>query len=426
MVRDSFGNLWVSSTKTGTVFLVELGEARVVPVFTGLRNPHGLAFDPADPFLLYIAEETAISRVRLYSDSAREIVATLPAGGRHVTRTIGFGPDGRLYVSIGSTCDVCDEKNPEHGSIVAMTRDGDERTIVARGLRNTVFFAWNPIDGSLWGADMGRDFLGDDLPPDEVNRIEEGKHYGWPLCYGKNVHDAVYDTRVYVKNPCAEWASPSAIDIPAHSAPLGVAFVPEEGWPEDFRYDLLVAYHGSWNRSVPTGYRIVRHRFDAAGRYLGEEDFMTGFRERGELRGRPAGLLAEPGGVLFVSDDHAGAIYRVFYEGEPPAEARDDIRVVFPREGERVRSPLIVSGEARGPWFFEASFSARLLGPRGEELSVAILTAEGEWMTTDFVPFSGTLSFDAPRGGEGTLVFEAANPSGLPEHAKSLALPVRF
>ena len=165
----------------------------------------------------------------------------------------------------------------------------------------------------MWGTEMGRDLLGDDIPPDEINILEEGKNYGWPVCYGKNIHDGEFDKRVYFRNPCMEpFETSSFIDVPAHSAPLGLAFVPKDaGWPEGYEHDLLVSYHGSWNRSVPTGYKIVRHKFDAEGNYEGVEDFIYGWFDGKNVYGRPVGLLFDKEGKLYISDDRAGVIYLV-------------------------------------------------------------------------------------------------------------------
>jgi glucose/arabinose dehydrogenase len=198
-----------------------------------------------------------------------------------------------------------------------MNLDGSDQKVFARGLRNTVFFTWSLVDGRMWGTDNGRDLLGDDLPPDEINIIEEGGNYGWPNCYGKNVHDTDFDKNTYIRNPCMDpFEKASQIDLPAHSAPLGLAFVPEEGWPEEYWYNLIVAFHGSWNRSVPTGYKLVRIKLDARGNYLGQEDFVTDWLPQGNsaASGRPAGVLALPGGILYVSDDKGGFIYRIRYE----------------------------------------------------------------------------------------------------------------
>jgi glucose/arabinose dehydrogenase len=167
----------------------------------------------------------------------------------------------------------------------------------------------------VWGTDNGRDLLGDDTPPDEVNILSAGKNYGWPICYGANVHDTDFDKNQYIRDPCAD-KTPPQIELHAHSAGLGLAFIPEEGWPEDMYNDLLVAYHGSWNRSQPTGYKVVRFNLDPTTRKpIGEPiDFLTGFlttNNTNDAIGRPVGLLAEPGGVVYVSDDRAGAIYKI-------------------------------------------------------------------------------------------------------------------
>lgn len=467
MTLDSFGNLWVSRTSEGVVSLLEMENGRaanVADVFTGLNRPHGLAIDPQDPFVLYIAETDKISKVRIYSEGPLEKIADLPGGGRHSTRTIGFGPDGRLYISIGSSCDVCREEDERRAKIFVMEKDGSNFQEYARGLRNAVFFTWSYVDGRMWATEMGRDWLGDNLPPDEINVIEDGRNYGWPICYGKNIHDTEFDKNTYIRNPCLEpFEIPSYIDIPAHSAPLGLAFVPEEGWPEEYWYDLLVAYHGSWNRTAPTGYKVVRMKLDAEGNYSGTEDFITGWlRPDGSVLGRPVDILLQPGGLMYLSDDKAGVIYRIAYRGEEgisnfeecsaaggvilesyPRQCRvqeksfredigneleklDLIRISSPRPNQAISSPLLIEGEARGYWYFEASFPARLYNANGEELAVMPIQAQDEWMVTDFVPFRAVMVFGKPGTDTGTLVLEKDNPSGLPEHADELRVPVRF
>jgi glucose/arabinose dehydrogenase len=310
MARDSFGNMWVSRPKQGIITLLEIGSGGTVTnqydVFQGLRNPHGLTLDPAGN-TLYIAEETSIKRAILYSDAPVETIATLPAGGRHFTRTIQWGPDDRLYVSIGSTCDSCIEENELHGTIISMNPDGSDQKIVARGLRNAVFFDWSYVDGKMYATEMGRDTLGDTTPPDEIDQIVDGEHYGWPYCYG----DRIRDDRISTTYDCAS-TQPPHIALPAHVAPLGLAFIPEEGWPEQWWYDLLVAEHGSWNSSVKVGYKIIRIPLDANGMPEGDPtDFLTGFLDGNTVRGRPVDLMIEPGGTLYISDDQAGVIYKV-------------------------------------------------------------------------------------------------------------------
>ncbi len=317
--RDSFGNFWVSRASKGAVTLLELdretGQVRQQEdVFRGLNRPHGLALDPERGVILYIAEENRLWRVATYSDDAGETVLALPdAGGGHFTRSIGFGPDGKLYISIGSSCNVCREEDERRAAILRVDPETKKSELFGRGLRNSVFFTWDYIQKKMWATDMGRDWLGDDLPPDEINIIQEGVNYGWPNCYGKNIHDSDFDKNAYIRNPCMEpFERASAIDIPAHSAPLGLAFIPpDSAWPEDYWHDLLVAYHGSWNRSQPTGYKVVRHKFDAQGNYEGVEDFITGWLTPQGALGRPVDILVEPGGVAYISDDKAGVIYRL-------------------------------------------------------------------------------------------------------------------
>ncbi|MBI3952380.1 MAG: PQQ-dependent sugar dehydrogenase [Candidatus Doudnabacteria bacterium] len=309
---DPLNNMWVARTKDGAVALLEIQDGTVRnqnDIFRNLRNPHGLAFDN---FALYIAEEHRVSSVAAYSEDSLRKIADLPSeGGGHFTRTLGLGPDGKLYVSIGSSCNVCNEGNPRRAAIYSMSPDGSDFNLFAKGLRNTVFFTWDK-DGRMWGADMGRDLLGDDVPPDEINILEQGKDYGWPICYGKSIHDSNFDKNQYIRDPCSDKAS-SFIDLQAHSAPLGLAFIPKGFGPADWENDLIVAYHGSWNRSEPTGYKLVRIKLDGRGNYEGTEDFVTGWLQGNNSLGRPVDVIFK-GQDMFVSDDKAGVIYKVTYE----------------------------------------------------------------------------------------------------------------
>lgn len=172
----------------------------------------------------------------------------------------------------------------------------------------------DPATNQVWGADMGRDFLGDNTPPDEINILEQGKNYGWPICYGDNVHDTAFDKNTYIRNPCmTPFETSSHINIPAHSAPLGLAFATGTGWAPDYAGNLFVSYHGSWNRITPTGYKVVRYVLNADGSMQSVEDFITGWLQSdGTALGRPTGLLLKPDGQLFVADDKAGVIYRIY------------------------------------------------------------------------------------------------------------------
>jgi len=317
LALDTFNNLWVSQRKQGMITQLIVQDGNVVSsntVLRNLKNPHGLSFDPKNPLLLYYAEEDKISRIITYSEAPPEKIIDLPGGGRHTTRTLLFGEDNKLYVSIGSSCDVCEEKHPWLASVVSMNKDGSDAKVYSRGLRNAVFIANHPITGQIWATEMGRDMLGDNLPPDEINILTQDANYGWPTCYGKNIHDTVYDKNTYIRTPClAPFETPSYIDIPAHSAPLGLAFFPQQGWPEKYSNDLLVAYHGSWNRTEPTGYKIVRYKLDEQGNYLGVEDFISGWLTNDGALGRPVDILITDSGILYITDDKAGVIYKVEY-----------------------------------------------------------------------------------------------------------------
>ena len=317
MATDGMGNIWVSQTGEGKITMLEIEDGTVKnksEIFKNLKKPHGLAFDPQDSLVLYFAEEDKISKVRLYTEDKPHKIADLPSGGGHFTRTLGFGPDNRLYVSIGSSCNVCNEQDNRRAKIFSMNKDGGDFKEFARGLRNAVFFTWSYVDGKMWATEMGRDLLGDNIPPDEINIIQEGGWYGWPWFYGKNIEDHSWTTGIpiYAFEPIS-----SHIDLQAHSAPLGLAFVPEEGWPKGYWYNLFVSYHGSWNRSVPTGYKVVRIKLDSKGNYLGTEDFITGWLTSSGVLGRPVDILVQPGGTMYISDDKAGVIYRLKFEPNP-------------------------------------------------------------------------------------------------------------
>ncbi len=325
IVRDSNANLWVSRPKDNAIAFIGMKEGKVDQVDLNIfknhtfNKPHGLAIDPRDPSVLYIAEEDKIVRVAINAEEkVFEKIVDLPIGGRHTTRSLVFGSDGVLYVSIGSTCDVCNEADDRAATIMRVNIEKKVVEPYAKGLRNSVFMAVDPVNGALWATEMGRDLLGDNLPPDELNIIEEGKNYGWPNCYGKNIHDMAFDKNTYIRNPCMEpFETGSHIDLGAHVAPLGLAFIPKEGWPEFMGNDLLVAEHGSWNSKKPVGYKIVRIERDDVGNKVAETDFISGWlTSDNRALGRPVDVLAVPGGTLYVTDDKAGVVYRLQYTPE--------------------------------------------------------------------------------------------------------------
>ncbi|MFK7780329.1 MAG: PQQ-dependent sugar dehydrogenase [Candidatus Gracilibacteria bacterium] len=313
---DSSGNFILSRTSEGVITMLIMKDGEVdqkINILKNLNNPHGLVLDN-DGITLYYAETDKLSKVRLYSDGSPEKIVDLPKGGRHFTRSLVWGSDGKLYISIGSTCDTCYEKDERIASIYSINKDGTNFEKVASGLRNSVFMDINPITGDIWATEMGRDNLGDDLPPDEINIIKKGNNYGWPICYGKNIHDSVFDKNVYIQNPCTD-KTPSHIDLQAHSAPLGLSFIPEEGWPEEYWNDLLISYHGSWNRSEKTGYKIVHIKLDDFGNVIHKRDFITGWLDEDDkISGRPVDILSFPGGIAYITDDKKGVIYKLIYK----------------------------------------------------------------------------------------------------------------
>lgn len=307
------GTLLVSNPSKGKVYaLVDKdnnGEAeQIKEVYASLDQPHGLAFYED---MLYVAEETKITKLRwdnnVLETQPISTVMNLPKGDRHITRTVVFNNAGDMFVSIGSTCDVCFESHPFLASVVKKPFDG-EPYVYSSGLRNSVFIKFRPGTDELWATEMGRDFLGDDLPPDEINILREGWDYGWPVCYGSGVYDNKFGAKE--AKSCMATVAP-VYEIQAHSAPLGLVFIDSPMFPEEWQGDLLVAYHGSWNRSVPVGYKVVRLEINGDG-VVAEHDFLNIWLEGNTASGRPVDLEFGTDGSLFISDDKAGVVYRIW------------------------------------------------------------------------------------------------------------------
>ena len=276
-----------------------------ITVASGLSGPFGIAFRGDT---MYVAEERQVVRFDPGKTEPVTVIRSIPSGG-HSTRTILFGPDGKLYLSVGSSCNLCDERDSLRAAVSQFNRDGSGGRIFAKGLRNTVGMAFNPKTGELWGNNNDRDNLGDDIPPEHVNIIKDGRDYGWPQCYLPGKQNPEYGSA-----DCSQ-IEPPAITVQAHSAPLGLAFYTGAQFPAGFRGDAFMTLHGSWNRSVPTGAKVVRVEVDSSGRRAtGVDDFITGWqRPDGSRWGRPVGLLVLPDGSLLVSDDMGGKIWRVTY-----------------------------------------------------------------------------------------------------------------
>ncbi len=313
------GDLYVAERGAGRIIALpdrdRDGAADGVRVLAAeLPRPHSLVYhDEA----WYIGVPTGIIRlVDRDADGAAEeqeiLIEDYPTGG-HNTRTVAFLPDGRMVVSVGSSCNVCLEDDPRRAAIVIYEDGpaGGER-IYARGLRNAVGLALQPETGSLWATNNGRDMMGDDLPPETVYQVEDGGDYGWPGCHSGRIADPEFGQA----GSCTG-VIPPVVEMQAHSAPLGLTFYDGTAFPEAYRGDLFIAFHGSWNRSIPTGYKVVRLDFtegESAGAVV---DFAAGWLdpETGAASGRPVGVTVGSDGALYVSDDKGGIIYRIAYTG---------------------------------------------------------------------------------------------------------------
>jgi glucose/arabinose dehydrogenase len=316
MTLGAKGTLFVGSRSEGKVYAVvdRNGDHKadsVITIDSGLRSPNGVAFRDGS---LYVAE---ISRVLRYdniearlNDPPGPVVvnSSFPDKSHHGWKFIRFGPDGRLYVPVGAPCNVCEEKDPRFASIMRMAPDGSNLEIFARGVRNTVGFDWHPRTGELWFTDNGRDWLGDDKPPDELNRAPvAGLHFGFPYRHGRDIPDPGFG-----KNRRAEEFIPPEIELGSHVASLGMRFYTGAMFPGSYRDQIFIAEHGSWNRSTPDGYRITLVRLKE-NRAVSYEVFAQGWLQNDRAWGRPVDLQVMSDGSLLVSDDKGGAIYRISY-----------------------------------------------------------------------------------------------------------------
>ena len=289
-------------------------------VATGLSHVHGLTVHEGK---LYMACPTRLYVAEILPDDTlgtpRVLIDNLPAGGRHPNRTVAFGPDGMLYLSIGSSCNACPENNAEYATILQMKPDGSERHVFVRGLRNTMGFDWHPVTHAMWGMDQGTDYLGADAPPEELNHLIAGRHYGWPWCYGNRqvIEITPGHPPGMTKAQFCATSEPMVLGYQAHSSPIQLHFYTGDQFPAAYRNDAFVTFHGSWNRRPAVGYKVVRIHFNAAGDPTGFEDFLTGFLiDNGNAQfGRPAGLAMMHDGSLLIGDDSNGVIYRVSYHG---------------------------------------------------------------------------------------------------------------
>jgi glucose/arabinose dehydrogenase len=286
------------------------GVADTVETFvSGVELAHGVEWHEG---ALYVGATDGIYRFAapVKPGAGGEKLVDLPARDGHYTRTAHLGPDGRLYVTIGSTCNVCIEKDPHRAAMWVYQADGSGGRLFASGLRNTVDFAFHPDTGAIFGVDNGRDQLGDNQPPEELNLIRDGGDYGWPVCHGGDIIDPQFG-----KPDSCSGKVPPVLKMQAHSAPLGVQFYTGRQFPAQYRGRLFIAFHGSWNRSEKTGYKVVSVPFRDGKPAGPPEDFVTGFLADSNVLGRPVGVLQTNDGSLLISDDQGGVIYRVTYTG---------------------------------------------------------------------------------------------------------------
>lgn len=283
----------------------------VITIASGLDSPNGVAFQSGS---LYIAEVSRILRydnilANLRNPPAPVVVNdSLPTERHHGWKFIAFGPDGKLYVPVGAPYNIGVSADPRFASIMRMNADGTGLEVFAHGVRNTVGFDWHPATGELWFTDNGRDWLGDNLPPDELNRAPQpGLHFGYPYYYGDNVPDPEFK-----QHPDASAMLPPAQKLGAHVAALGMRFYTGQMFPAEYQGQIFIAEHGSWNRSTPVGHRIMLVRLQD-GQPVSYEVFAEGWLQGLLAWGRPVDVLVMPDGALLVSDDRADAVYRISY-----------------------------------------------------------------------------------------------------------------
>ncbi|MET0984364.1 MAG: sorbosone dehydrogenase family protein [Steroidobacteraceae bacterium] len=310
------GTVFVGTREEGVVYAVSSRSGAAAPevriIARDLNQPNGVAYRDG---ALYVAEINRILRFDQIESSSKTLEPKvvrddLPKDRHHGWRYIAFGPDGKLYLAIGAPCNICNE--PNYAVIQRMNPDGSDREVVAHGVRNSVGFTWHPTTRELWFTDNGRDWLGDDAPPCELNRAPRaGLHFGFPFCHGADIKDPEFGKM----GECSQ-SEPPVRALDAHVAPLGLKFYLGRNFPSQYQGQLFIAEHGSWNRSVKSGYRITRVKLEGE-KVVSYVPFAVGFHRGDEVFGRPVDLLELEDGSLLISDDRAGAIYRVSYVISP-------------------------------------------------------------------------------------------------------------
>jgi glucose/arabinose dehydrogenase len=317
MASGPEGILFVGTRKAGRVYAIvdrdgDYRAEQTIVLADGLRMPNGVAFKDGH---LYVAEVHQVIRFDDIVDHLsvnapyRVVNGSLPAKRHHGWKFIRFGPDDKLYVPVGAPCNVCLEQDRRFATIMRMNADGSSLEVFAEGVRNTVGFDWHPQTRELWFTDNGRDWLGDDLPPDELNLAPTaGRHFGFPYLHGANIRDPVFGDQA----PQRQFHAPVR-ELAPHAAALGMRFYSGNMFPKEYHGQIFIAEHGSWNRSQPIGYRITLVRL-TNGRPSSYEAFASGWLTDGGVTGRPVDLEILADGSMLVSDDHAGRVYRIVYQ----------------------------------------------------------------------------------------------------------------
>lgn len=316
------GTIYAGSRGEGSVYAItdENGDYKADQFYTiaeNLRLPSGIAYRDG---ALYVGAVSKILRFDNIDENLQNppepVVVTndYPTDGHHGWKFIAFGPDDKLYVPVGAPCNICNSEDDIYASITRINPDGTDREIVAHGVRNSVGFDWHPQTGELWFTDNGRDWLGDDRPPCELNHLsEDGQHFGYPYKHGNDIWDPDFGHKG--KSMDTDFRSP-AQELGPHVAPLGMIFYTGDMFPAAYRNQILIAEHGSWNRSKKIGYRITKVTLKN-GRAISYEPFADGWLQENEsVWGRPVDLLQLPDGSVLISDDKSGTIYRISYKKE--------------------------------------------------------------------------------------------------------------
>lgn len=317
MVMGDNGTLFVGTRGEDKVYAIvdknkDYKADTVYTIASGLNMPNGVAFRNGS---LYVAEVDKVWRFDKIEDNLMNppqkvlVSDNFPSDKHHGWKYIAFGPDDKLYVPVGAPCNICDDhkKNPQYASITRMNADGSEHEVFAHGIRNTVGFTWHPETQEMWFTDNGRDMLGNDIPPDELNRAPQaGMNFGYPYCHGGDIPDPKFD-----EHACSEF-TPPVQKLGPHVAALGVKFYTGDMFPAAYKNQILIAEHGSWNRDTPIGYRIMMVKLDG-NKAVSYEPFAEGWLENGKAWGRPVAILQLEDGSILVSDDFANCIYRITY-----------------------------------------------------------------------------------------------------------------